>query len=328
MEELGEDAYLPRAMPRSVADSLADDKLNVRAFLARLWTGKWLVIGGALAGVLLALAYVKWVAQPTYVAKMVVGQSDASPSGAGAGSRLPSVSEILSPATSRNPDFMRFLETLHSVRLAERLQDRYRLMQDFYGGWNSQTKQWAAPQGFIASFRASVRTLLGQPPLPRQPTAEGFADLLKRLFKVEQLPSSAQLQQVSMSAKDPELGKRVLQLAAQEADAIMREDHLVDKAARVDYLNTLIKKTDVVSQRSALDQILLSQQIDLMMLKADKFYSFAMIDPPSANPVPASPRVTLDTAVGFLLGGALGAMAALGRTQDAKTSASRARRSA
>ena len=77
-------------------------------------------------------------------------------------------------------------------------------------------------------------------------------------------------------------------------------------ATEFNYLSGALDKTHELDLRESLSQLLQAEQRQMMVLQADRYYSFDMVDPPAADNVPTAPKVAFIVVAGFFGGLMLG----------------------
>jgi hypothetical protein len=254
--------------------------------------------------IFLVLAVAMYVlVQPVYTASAIIGppsQSSATSmlsSGldGGAGSTF---KRLLGGATGStgNDSFQEYQQVLHSSRLAAQLAEEDGLLPKLFSEqWDAEHKRWRAegdPNGFSANLKRALHR-----PVVLHPDANTLEDVLGHMFSVSAAPSSSasllsmgtSYMIVTLKYRDPQEAENLLNIVLSRADAIIRQDQQRDVVARISYIESELPTITQAEQREALIQILSSQEEQKTMMVADKRFSFTMIDPPHASPIPTFP---------------------------------------
>jgi hypothetical protein len=259
--------------------------------LTLLWRalGQARPLGFVIVGffVLFALIYVALLRAPQYRAEATIGPvaSTAGPSGATQAFAAYAGVDVGSGDTGR---FSKYLQVLHSYRLAQRLEDRHHVLRYLIPGWDERNHRWDLPPGIVPATSRFVKGLFGGPAW-QPPDAETLDSILSKQMRVERvsgatiLDTKNQISTVTLELRDRALALTVLGWIIDEADGIVRDDQLLNTNNRIDYLSTSLRKAPEVFLVDSLQRILLDQERVLMTLRADRRYSVDLIDPPNAD---------------------------------------------
>jgi hypothetical protein len=269
------------------------------------------IVGGL---VLLAGLYL-FTRQPVYEVNAIIGPSAAS-SGGGSGGALSTLAATagLNVGTGNTNLFDKYQHLLQATRLADVLEKRHAVMEHLYASsWDAKTHRWTPPGDPISLVKNLIKDAIGKPWQP--PTTQTLAEQLEKMVNLGQAPGGAgginalrsQLISVTLRYEDREYAIALLNYILQDADALARQDQLETTENRIDYLEGAIKRTSEVSLYNSLTQILLDQERVLMMIKADKYYAFDMVDPPNASIFPAGPGKMRMLMLSVILGLAISA---------------------
>lgn len=116
---------------------------------------------------------------------------------------------------------------------------------------------------------------------------------------------------VSIDSEDPVLAARWANEFVTLANDTIRARALRDSTRNIDYLNKQLAQTNVVEMRRAIYNLIESETKTLMLANARAEYAFTVVDPAVPPEIRSSPKRTLMTLVGLILGGALGTLIAL-----------------
>jgi hypothetical protein len=273
------------------ADLYTQPALSAALFSRALIRARNLAIAIVGCAVLSALIYVVFIRAPVYRAQATIGPvaNSVGPSGATQAFAAYAGVDIGAGDTGR---FGKYLQVLHSYRLAERLENRHHVLRYLVPGWDEQNQCWKPPSGLFPTAVRFVKGILGYPAW-QPPDAGILADVLSRNMRVERvagatiLDTKNQISTITLDLGDRELARTLLGEIIVEADGIVREDQLLNTTDRINYLSAMLRKAPEVFLIDSLQRIHLEQERTLMTLKADRRYSVDLIDPPNAerNPI-------------------------------------------
>lgn len=277
----------------------------------------WLVMIGALAGLLAAIAWIR-MTPPEYEAVMVVGPGsspmDASEASEGLG-RLAALQGLALSEAEQVSDYDRFLHLLTSVALADRLiasQAGLELMRSLFpAAWDPERGTWRPPPGPAAWLTRLVRSGLGRPAW-QPPGAEDLAEELARRLSVDRLRGTA-MRRLGFHHRDRARAAAFLAALRDGADAIVRESAMRRVDGQIAYLADQRDTVGLLAHTEALEWLLRRQERQRMLLSVDLPYAAAIIEPVTVGRAPAWPDpllvIPLATA-GGLAGGVLLALLA------------------
>lgn len=274
-----------------------------RALLARWW---WLA-AGAIAGLLLAAAYLRQ-ADYLYTATLRVAPAPSTgrePGGSGALGSLAALAGVTVEAVPATP-FRLYVEGVTSRAVATRLaSDRTLLRAVFAREWNGHG--WFDPDA--GDF--SIARLAGAPVAAwRPPDADRLHLWLGRHVAVIQDPRSP-IVTVTLDAPSQALATRLLTRVHAVTDALMRERATARAAANIGWLSTRLPRITEADQRQSLYATLLDQEQRLMLARNPAPFAAEAFGAIAAPPQPGSPRLLPVLAAGLVLGASLAAALAL-----------------
>ncbi len=247
---------------------------------------------------ILGMVYLS-VAKPLYEATAMIGppSSTASPlSGeTGAGLLGGSYRALAGLASGDSDGFNRYLQILHSARLAEVLERKYHAMDYAFPGRDPKTGTWQPSTGIVPTVARALKSLLGLP-TSTLPTPSGFADFLDRQEHVEAVADSTilgpknNIKTISIDADSRESAIEFLTVILTEADNLCREDALVNINRRISHLQQVISQTSEVSVRDYLNAVLVSEEQSAIIAQSNTYYSVDLIDTPNADAKPIWPH--------------------------------------
>lgn len=255
-----------------------------------------------LAAVVIAVAVA--ILAANFWPKSYMATAELVPTDSG-GASSPGVSELSGAATllgvnlgpTGDSDFTEYKDLLNSNRLAAALyQDETLRPILFSGAWNPDRHQWIAPSGLGAAVKWIAHGLTGKPGRP----VPGPFDVTKYLRANLTILSDkvTGFYKLSIEENTPEKAEHLLRAIVLTADDLMRQSVKNRAMARIAYLNKGLQSTTEEDQRKTMINLLSEQEKVLMLASADPTYAVRVIDPPAADPVPASPKFSK-----LLLGG-------------------------
>lgn len=248
-----------------------------------LWRYRYLIVGctfiGGVIAVILALT-----ATPIFRAQVTVTEvRDAGMSGAaglmGQLGGLASLAGVnLGAAGGENRDYQAVLQSRH---LVEEFVKRPGVIPALFPRAEKQPTLWFAVKKFADS------TL-------------GIAEDTRKGTTV-----------VTIDSENPALAARWANEFVALANETIRARALRDSTRNIDYLNKQLAQTNVVEMRRAIYNLIESETKTLMLANARFEYAFTVVDPAVPPEIRSSPKRTLMTLVGLVLGGVLGTLIAL-----------------
>ncbi len=282
--------------------------MSLMEILGILWWGKWIIALVAALVVGMTALYLN-SATPRYTAKMVV----APLTGVGGGrvqrqrlgSFVGSVRTLLS-APERIIEFDKLRVVISSVPLAERLQEKHGLLQViFANSWDAKAGRWKRPPAGdrVSRWKKSIKSAL-QMPGWQAPDIRTLANYLGGI-KIARLPELA-LWEIRFEHSDPEFAERLLKMAYEEAEVLLRQQKIGQYNAQIEYVKSRLRRIAVVEHRLALTTILGDSERQLMAAQAVLPVASEIVEPATVSSKPSWPRsratLTGSVALGLLLG--------------------------
>jgi hypothetical protein len=304
---------------RNVAEIVTGKKAASRAkkpavppslFISALWkTRKW--IGIVTLGCIMAAFIIVALLPRKYVATAVIAPPSESSGGTGGLSAAMGLGALVGGFSGGTTNFTKFLQLVQSDRLAASLEYNHHVLRTMNPqAWDDTTKSWRKPSGPIFFVKSALKSLIGRPSW-EAPNTNRLADTLSKLVRVSpastnnMLEISAfrnQITVVSVTYSDRNYAVALLNNILEDSDAIARRDRLETISNRVKYLQAVAENTTDVNLTNSIASLLLDQERALMMLKADRYYAFDMIDPPHAEITPIGTKPTTVIFALLLLG--------------------------
>ncbi|HEY0901000.1 MAG TPA: chain length determinant family protein [Micavibrio sp.] len=254
------------------------------------WQARRWVIGGMLAGLLLALVWVS-LAVPQYRITMLVGPTTRT--------GTPDISALFPENASYaveyvlrsfgpgdSSDFMRFEAILRGPMIAQRLLAIPPVSQGL-----RREQRWA----FL--------------PAAAPENAEKLSAYLNKRIRIEAVGHTP-LRKITYHHPDPAFGRQLLATLYHTTDTLIRAEVRQKAAARIAWLNQSLGTTSQPDHRRMLADLLRDQQQVNMILALDEPYAAVVAEPPAVSAKPVWPeRKMLFPLLGFI-GAFLGAVLA------------------
>lgn len=244
--------------------------------------------------------------KPVYSVHMLImpAPTDQGAGGASGGT----LSTMLGIATGGGQvsNYVRYQNLIFSNAVAQRMQDRHGMLQYvFRENWDAKNHQWIQTHTLRGDLTTPLLLLAGLP-VWAPPDVTELARFLKSKLIV--LPSTTNdIIDVSMDDKDVAYATRIMLVANQEANAVLREQVARRTGQQVSYLQRKLAQTTVEDYRQTLLALLSSEEKTLMLTQTDASYAAEIVSPPIASPRPVAPRPVLMLFVAVLAGIIVGA---------------------
>jgi uncharacterized protein involved in exopolysaccharide biosynthesis len=273
----------------------------IKPALATLWHRKFLIVSGAICGLVAGGAYLT-TTTPKYTSTMLIAASThgVSSISESLGRNIPLASTLFGSAA--NPDFTRILALLHSEDMAATLQADYLILQQLHPGqWDAETKMWRQPNGLLSRLSQYLNGIFGRPKW-QPPSGDTLAKELSKAIKITQSDNKG-VYIVSFSANDPMLAHDVLKESFTEAEKIARQGALKAASAYVSYLENEMQFATNIETRKGLTDLYVQQEQRKMTLSADLPFAADIVNAPTVpqRPDGLSPLLLL---VASMVGGA------------------------
>ncbi|MDE2462613.1 MAG: hypothetical protein KGO02_02700 [Alphaproteobacteria bacterium] len=247
-----------------------------------------------LAGLLAGIA-VHSVLGRSYVAEATI--SPISRGGASVGGALGLLSAASGGAYGANSDseFEEYTAVLQSERLAQELERQHGVLRIIFSKqWDKASHSWRKPNSLVGTIKESLGITWSPPDslalakwlsknlnMSPHATPDGGLSVLR-----------SQILNVSLRFRSRQEAVMLLRYILVGADDIVRQNQAANVENRIAYLQRNIKSTTDINLADTLRKLLLDQEGTLMSLKADRFYSVAIIDPPHAPHTPVGISLT------------------------------------
>lgn len=281
-------------------------EFNFKTILQDLRVG-WRTPASFIAIALLFTLYTLHSAPTLYKVQMLVlpAPNDRAEVNPGAGGAIGTLLGAVGGGPTGS-NYIRYQRLLSSPAVAQRLQDKYGMLQYvFAGSWDAQEKKWLSPPVTPRSLLLGWLFKLSHVPMSPPPDVTTLADYIQS--QVEVMPSvTTDIVTVSMTSAKVDFAKRVLLTTHAEANAVLRDQVAHRASQQVNYLENKLAQTSVADYRQTLLALLQQQETLLMTTQTDASFAAEIISPPVASPTPVSPRPILFIAVAILVGGLVG----------------------
>ncbi len=304
MTQLSPDRREPRPLPGAAPPVLeqpvaAQDEIALRDLFLKVWWGKWIIVATMAVVVGLVTVWLK-ITEPVYTARMVI-----APAGEAGGGMMGGLSQYLDLASLAGIDlpseqtlsgFDQFSELVTSVTVAERLKEKYGVLEIvFEESWDAQNKRWQAPQGIAGAVIGRVRTFFGLPAWT-PPSSKALAEYLKEELRLTPVGATA-MHVLAFDHKDPQFAVQFLRWIHREDDELIREQAQERTSRQLAYIESKLATVTVAEQRLSLVELLSAQEKRMMMITVDLPFAARIIEPPVASEAPTFPKPFLALAL-------------------------------
>lgn len=244
--------------------------------------------------------------EPQYKASMIVMPESGSVGVSNSVAQIGSVLGINVQNSGSGTTFDRLELMIGSLRLAERLQEKFGLLQMIYASsWDEDGGKWIEPTAAQLEQQNRLARFLGLPVEPwHAPDTETLANFLRGALQFERAGSKRFIE-VSVKNRDPDFALQLLELVYEEADAVLREADLSESKERMIYINARLAQAKLVDSRQALIGLLTSEERRAMLLETDLPYAARIIDLPFVSKSPEQQGYLTVIVVPALLLGAI-----------------------
>jgi hypothetical protein len=258
-----------------------------------IWHARYTICAALVLAFVFSLVSLAF-AKKSFTATAVMSPAESSPQGAGASSigQLAGAASMLGVNVGPvgGPSvFNKFKSLLTSQALAEELFKNDALKPTFFGpSWVPATRSWKRPTGLTFEAKDLLKGVLG---LQQWKTPNAFQLQEDLQLHLGILPDKVTgYVRLSIQGTSAEQALFVLRAIVASTDSIIRRDAKTLAANRITYLNDALQQTTLQDQRQAMISVLSTQEKNIMMASTDKYYAIDLVDPPSASPIPTSPR--------------------------------------
>jgi hypothetical protein len=268
-----------------------------------LLAGKYLIIAAALAGMFYG-AYTVNQNGPHYTATIRVSPAETDNplgGGGGAGGLLAGLTGGGNSAVL--PKFTQFMLTTSSAGVAQELDRKYDMVcRIFAGECDLATHQWKERTGIREIFNALIASLSGLPNPNGPRTIDDLAMYVSGAVGSEVNKNNSMVE-FRYTSPDPKFAAQFLAAVIKSTNDYVRAQSRETQRRYVEYLSNSAGKTVNVEQRTAIDNLLLQEERQLMMTEVDVPYAAKVLDGPIVKPVnDALKTIALKAILGLVLG--------------------------
>ena len=286
-------------------------EIDLRVLLKRVLSGWATVVAFAIIGVAYTLATLP-SKHPVYRVVMSVSPAPSAEAGMSGGNSVLGTLLSLGGGSSSSSDYTNYQLMLVSTSVAQRLIDKYGLLQVVFSNqWNSKTKTWHPPHltGFARLVAEAKEPLLRLAHIKswHRPDATDLAAYLKQHLLIS--PSTQNdVVTIEFDSGDVPFAKKIMLLAHKEANEVLAGQVARHARQEARYLERKLAQTKVEDYRSALITMLSQQEKMIMLTQTDASFAAEILNPPTASQTPISPRPVLSVFVSALVGMILGTL--------------------
>lgn len=282
------------------------------AVLRQRW---WLILGCGLLLLIVVVIYLRG-AEYSYSAALRVAPAPSAAaarenSSLGALGSLAALTGVSFGAVPATP-FRLYVEGLRSRTAAVCLaRDPAMLHGVFPDEWRADLQQWQQPQATGTALHSWLNRLAAAPdPGWSAPDAARLQRELATLVSIEQSGKSA-VTLISVDARDPAFGVRLLQRLHLCVDGMLRQRALTRARQNIIYLQARLGGVAIAEHRQILIATLADQQQRLTILRNPAAYAAEPFGAVTVSPGPTKPRPLPIAVAALVLGCGLGAALAL-----------------
>jgi uncharacterized protein involved in exopolysaccharide biosynthesis len=283
---------------QSISPSAPNNVFSFDFLRDSLWSRRWMIVGISIIGLLLGIG-VTMLTGGKYAVSMTLipAETDLDKE-----STL-QLSSILSNSTALPvPKFKQFQAELYSYQTAQMMDRRYGSLCEISADrCDIATRSWRPKPAWRKTLSLALSTVLGMPPAPETPDIDTLVRFIKSNVTITAEKTSS-LTTLSMEVRDPEKGKQFLTRLVDAANQTIRNRDRADMRQYVDYLSKRLETLTSVGQRSALDNLLLTEERRLMLTNVQVAYAATPIDGPNAIRANSAWKIGVGAGTGFALG--------------------------
>jgi uncharacterized protein involved in exopolysaccharide biosynthesis len=281
------------------------DEIDLRKLLRKIWDGRWLVGGIALAISVLAVIAAFMLpniyrAEALLVPKVQERAGGLSSLTAQFGG-LASLAGIDLGGGSVDETAIG-LEVLKSRKFISEFIERHNILVPLIAaeGWNQNSDELKINSDFYdLSAKKWIRVV--SPPKKSIPSSQEAYDVFKDLLTVSQ-DSETGFVTVAIEFYSPAIAKQWVDWLTADINAHMMEKDVAQAEQAIDYLNNQIANTSLADLRNVFYRMIEEQTKTVMLAKVSDEYLLMTLDPAVAPERKAKPRRALIVVLGLILG--------------------------
>jgi hypothetical protein len=313
------DNALGSVSPSASFEETSASSLDVRRLLRLLRRDWMMIVLFAAIGVYLGVLYLRG-AKYSYPVQMELTTVQATQSGTPS-STLSSLTGLIGvgggmPSSPSELDFRLFGDSIYTRDIADIIAKNRDIMTAIFADqWDPVTQSWHEPP--VTDFQQhilDIRAFLGlAPPAAWQPPdGLNLLNFIRQTVSVQTDPRKPYLVTLVMIYPDTRFSLKFLDLLWRTADNYLRQRALLRAREDIAYLSNQLTRVTVAEHRAALTAALSEEEKFAMTASSNAPFSAEMFERPWASTLPASPVPRQIFMISALLGGALGALVALG----------------
>lgn len=209
-----------------------------------------------------------------------------------------------------NSAYTRYQNLLTSTAVAERMQRKHDMLHVVYANyWDAKQRKWVPPQTLRGVLLGWLFSLSGVP-LWTPPDITDLASYLESTLVII-APVQSDIVTISVRDPDPAFATRLMLMAHQEANEVLRDQVAIRATQQVAYLQQKLSQTTVQDYRATLLALLSTQEKTLMLTQTSAPYAAEILSPPVAPLTPVAPRPVFSMALAILVGALVGVSVAV-----------------
>lgn len=243
----------------------ADDGIDIRALILRLWERKWLIVGVALLGGAIAVS-ISYTITPVYRAQVVMVSASADRTGLTSmlSSALGSIGNLASLAGanlgSGDSAVEEALAVMRSRQFTEEFIREHGLLSDLFPkDWDAAAKKWKVPTDKQPTMARAFKRFNSN---VREVSRDKKTGLIVLTIDWPDRPRAASLANAMVARLNAEMRVR----AMSQSDASLK------------YLNEELAGTAVVDTREAINRLIEAQVRQRMIASVTQEFSFRVVD--------------------------------------------------
>ncbi len=294
-----------------VTSASKNDDLLVRDLITVALRGWWVIAAVTILAVILVSIWMS-VVEPKYTAQMTIAPASSDlPQDLGALSAVASFAGLNPVIPEAVPKYVRFRQTLISTGLADRLEERHKVLHKvFEKRWDAAGETWLPPGGPFDRAKAVVNPLFGLPAWT-EPSSETLVEFIKEEVAVAEIADTSMLT-LSFSHEDREFAVALLTWLHNEADSLLREEARDIALRQISYATKRLSSITVSDYRNMMLALLAEEEKKLLLIEAAGPYAALIVDTPRVSTEPTFPKPVIFLIAAIVLGIAFGTVLVFG----------------
>lgn len=271
-----------------------DESINLIEAWLIIWKHKWWILATSAAFVVIALAYV-FTADSWYRAEVLLRPVDTKSSQAGGLGALGGLASLagLNISNGNSAEALAVL-TSHEFTAAF-IEEQDLLPVLFHKKWDAANKRWKSPN------------------VEDQPDTRDAVKFFDKTVRSAQEDKKTGFVRMSIEWTDPRVAASWANLLVARVNETMRQRALAEAEANVAYLKQELASSSVVTLQQSIGRVLENELQKLLIAKANKEFSFKILDHAEPPKWRSSPQRALIVASAAAFGFAIAAIFLLAR---------------